>query len=846
MDERQVANEARLRRALSSLDEVAVTPLAAIRARHAGRARLPWRAAGALAAAALVMVVALALGDRLNAWRIERTASGPTASAGAPALDSRYGFLVQLPGATDPGNGTSSGIALVDESGTQLMPAFDGLVQAKTSPDGRYIALLRSGQRGLELSILDGVNRSLGAILFTTTERFTRVNEPMVWASDSSAIVLSTTADDTARSAGDIQANVRAIDRAGGAVRLLLTYRTFTFQPLGWDRAKGAVLARAVTAESGGKTLFLRVSDDGKALTSAQEVDDTPVVANDAATYVASFPTCTPGPCRRFVIHDAATYAVVAQIDLASRGAPLTTTSANWAVLFRPRSSDVLVYFSHPTKKDTFGIALHPDAGRGARRDLGELTVAARSDGTITSPNGYFRADGSAVFYVHPVDPVGGRWSGALIDVATAARAPVTVAAIRAAVVVDATVLTPQAAPTAAASVPPRRTLPPDDPSLKGCIADWSEGYRSLPPLVDRAAVIVRATVLSSQTTSERWGVGYRTTLRVDRVLKGAPAATITVVESACPVVYGGPSDWVLFLAPKLDDPSVLQVPGGIHGAFPLVAGRVAPIYRDAFLVRTYTGVTLAELERDIGLIRPIDGEAAALVRSKGWSVAGTYTIRTYELPAASAFGETQLPPRYERPFEGYARISALTGLDLRPFAGREVEEIGLLLERVPSPDTPFPPVAHLVYVDRRYVGGWVRVGALDYFRLEDRAEALAATPRAAVEPTPAPNRYPGGVNVVAEYGLAQATSSYVKPIVPGATVAPGPAVSDLVAALDRTLATEAVPPRRSDGFWVVGFLLGEQYVTFEYHPDTGQLVQRDDGYAIRPDASFAALIGVR
>lgn len=402
----------------------------------------------------------------------------------------------------------------------------------------------------------------------------------------------------------------------------------------------------------------------------------------------------------------------------------------------------------------------------------------------------------------------------------------------------------PQEAPLAAASLPPKRTLPPEDPSLKGCMADWFEGFRSLPPLVDRAGVIVRATTVSSQTTSELWGTGYRTTLRVDRALKGTPAATITVIESACPVVHGGPSEWLLFLVPKLDEPSVFQIPGGIQGAFPVKAGRIAPIYRDALLVRMYTGVAVADLEREIGQIRPLDGDAAALLRSKGWTVAGTYTVREYELPPASDFGETKLPPRFERPFEGYARISALTGLDLRPLGGREVEEIGLLLERVPGPNAPFPPVAHLIYADRQYVGGWVRVGASDYFRLEDRTQALATTPRGAIPPTPAPNRYPGGVNVVSEYALAKASSAYVKPLVPGAKVAPAPSLRDLVSALDRTFPTETVPPRRSEGYWVVGFLLGERYVTFEYHTDTGQLVQRDDGYAVRPDASFGPLIG--
>lgn len=403
-------------------------------------------------------------------------------------------------------------------------------------------------------------------------------------------------------------------------------------------------------------------------------------------------------------------------------------------------------------------------------------------------------------------------------------------------------VTSPPPAPTTSAI--PKRTLPPDDPTLKGCIADWAEGFRSLPPLVDRASVIARASVISSQTTTERWGTGYRTALRVDRVLKGSPAATVTIVESACPVVYGGTTDWLLFLAPKLDEPGVLQTLGGIQGAFPVKSGRIAPIYRDAYLVRTYIGIPAAELEAEVGLIRPLDGDGAAMLRTKGWNVVGTWLTQEWELPPASEFGETKLPPRYERPFEGYARMSAVTGLDLRPYGGRTIEQLGFLLERVPAADQPFPPVARLVYVDRQYVGGWVQVGGYDFFRLDDRAAALAATPRPALAATPAPNRYPNGVNVVAEYGLANASSAYVKPLVPGAKVAPAPPLKDLLAALDRILPTEPAPPRATEGFWVVGFQLGQQYLTFEYHADTRMLVQRDDGYAIRMDPSFATLIG--
>jgi hypothetical protein len=389
-----------------------------------------------------------------------------------------------------------------------------------------------------------------------------------------------------------------------------------------------------------------------------------------------------------------------------------------------------------------------------------------------------------------------------------------------------------------------KRTLPPDDPSLKGCMADWIEGFTSLPPLVDRADVIVRARTQSSRTTAERWGVGYRTTLQVERTFKGAPLTTLTVIESACPVVYGGPTDWVLFVSPRLDETSVFQVAGGIQGAFPIKAGRISPIYRDAQLVRLYTGADVSELASDVASIRPIDADATAVLRSNGWTVAGKAFMRVYELPPASEFGETRLPPRIERPFEGYARISAVTGLDLRTFGGRQVEEFAFFLERIPADGVPYPPIAHVVFVDRLYVGGWVQVDSSQIFRMEDRGQALAATPRLPASPTPAPNRYPGGVNVVAEYGLAQASSAYVKPLIRSAVRGvPAPPLKDLLAMLDRTLRTETAPPRQNDGYWVVGFVVAEHYVVFEYYPDADLLVQRDDGYAVHPGGSFRQLV---
>lgn len=418
--------EARVRQSLGTLDAIDVPGLAAVTRRRPALRGRATRTVSALGATAAVLIFALIVGAQLSTWRatLSQPSAGPGITAGQIATDERYGLLVGLPG---------DAITLVDELGRQLMPTFVGLSlhEARTSPDGRYIALwLATGTptgSGFELRILDGVSRSLGDPLFVTPERFARSNEGLVWASDSSAVALATTLDPVANSAGDIRVNLRTIDRSGN-VRTIATYTAFSLQPLGWDRGKKAILARAAPGQSGA-VKYLRFADDGGASVAERTVSDTPLIANDAATFVAAMASCPPpGPCRSFTIHDAETYAVVAQIDLAA-SAPLTRPNANWAILFRPRSSDVIVYFSrtaNPTRPGVFGIELYPNAGRGARRDLGDLTVDARADGTVIAPNAFIRADGSATLYVHATDVAGGQWEGDLIDLVGRAHVQIT------------------------------------------------------------------------------------------------------------------------------------------------------------------------------------------------------------------------------------------------------------------------------------------------------------------------------------------------------------------------------------------------------------------------------------
>jgi hypothetical protein len=434
MQEREVELlEGRVRRSLGSLDQIAVPGLEAVRTRRPPSHGRAMGVVGTFGATALVLVLALVVGAQINTWR--GALSGPSAGpgqqgvAGRLAPDDRYGLLVAWPG---------DATTLVDEHGTEIVPPFFGVRQAKTSPNGRYVALWLTTPSGYDVRILDGVTRSLGPMLFATTEQYARSNEGLIWASDSSAVLIATTADPIANSAGDIRVTLRAID-LGGNVRVVGRYTAFTFVPLGWDRGKSTILARAAPDQNG-TNRYLRFADDGSGRVVERSVADMPIASNDAGTFVASHPTCPgPGPCRSFTIHDAETYAVVGQIDLPPLGSPLTQPSANWAILFRPRSADVIVYFSRTgtTSRGVFGIELYENAGRGPRRDLGDVAVDAAS-GIVFSPNAFIRADGSATLYVHATDLKGGEWRGDLIAIPGGAHTPITTGGTpRAAVLLD-------------------------------------------------------------------------------------------------------------------------------------------------------------------------------------------------------------------------------------------------------------------------------------------------------------------------------------------------------------------------------------------------------------------------
>ena len=183
-------------------------------------------------------------------------------------------------------------------------------------------------------------------------------------------------------------------------------------------------------------------------------------------------------------------------------------------------------------------------------------------------------------------------------------------------------------------------------------------------------------------------------------------------------------------------------------------------------------------------------------------------------------------------------RVVTTTGFDLRPYAGHEVEQIALWVER--SPNDGLAPVARLMYVDRRFVGGWVQLDAGTPARRPRRsARSQPASARGAyAEPLSRRGERRRGIWPCSRQNrVREAPRSECEAIA-------APALVDLVRVLDRSYPTASAPPRR-DGHWVVGFRIDDTPLVFESFTDEGLLVRRDDGYVIHPGAEFARLIGV-
>jgi hypothetical protein len=384
--------------------------------------------------------------------------------------------------------------------------------------------------------------------------------------------------------------------------------------------------------------------------------------------------------------------------------------------------------------------------------------------------------------------------------------------------------------------------------------------WQSLPPLVDRATLIARATVIRLGST-ELAGVSVRTILLQPReVLKGTAGSEITVIENACRYFEVREGDeWIAFLAPYATTFSTPYAPvrttatvdayvtlGGPESVLTIRAGTLAKAgsleEMPAQLVRSYEGKPAAHLLADVRAVHPIDGDVRDLFARFGWAPRSIWHLQELTMPPAIGFQNLGLVapgpgPKVSRTFDEFAQVSSEVGMDLRPYASRPAELVEILLERDWDGNGRFPPLGHAVIVDRRVIGAWVQILPQgDLYSLRQRDAALAATPHDPPPPTPIPNRYPHGVNLARDHGLAPTRALSVKtPSLGGGQTQDPVVIGRIVGSLDVMLDTLAVPAPPAGQPMIVLIWAEDRYFSLEYWAELDLLVNRSFGYAVHP-----------
>lgn len=137
----------------------------------------------------------------------------------------------------------------------------------------------------------------------------------------------------------------------------------------------------------------------------------------------------------------------------------------------------------------------------------------------------------------------------------------------------------------------------------RDCLADWPIHYSTVTALVERADVVVRGSITASDRTTEHGGPGWRSRLRVERMLKGDARPEVVIVEQLCEVAAGQVgSRWLAFL---LADPRVLgdalAPANGPAGLMFLEGERVrVPVSADQEFRRRNDGRLVDDLENEI------------------------------------------------------------------------------------------------------------------------------------------------------------------------------------------------------------------------------------------------------
>jgi uncharacterized protein DUF4830 len=367
-----------------------------------------------------------------------------------------------------------------------------------------------------------------------------------------------------------------------------------------------------------------------------------------------------------------------------------------------------------------------------------------------------------------------------------------------------------------------------------------SPGEASIPSLVDRADVIVLASVVRTEPTNmpgnyDNQGA-RRVTLRTIQSAKAGSPPEFAVVDGPCPMLVATQGESLI---------AFLEIdPGG--------AG-LRPIGLPTSALRATANRTLPQLMAEIRATRPLDGDARAIFERNGWTVTAKQDISEFDLPRLSEFGlagrqiraaSGAMPPLTE-PFERYAVLSGDVGLDPRPYAGRRVELLTFWLERKPPEYAEGTPFGHVLIAERHLVGAWVTTFAEGGpFSVRDRAAALAAPiPRRSFPPV---NRAPDGINIAQAYDLAATRTIYFKTGAGGNGEITDPArIRAFVDALNTTLATRQAswdpnpPPTTS----YLHFDSGTGFFSVMYDSQEDVLTVAADGFTVKPGPDFAALV---
>jgi hypothetical protein len=368
-------------------------------------------------------------------------------------------------------------------------------------------------------------------------------------------------------------------------------------------------------------------------------------------------------------------------------------------------------------------------------------------------------------------------------------------------------------------------------------VAQGSTGELSIPALVDRADVIVHATVVRSEPTNtpsnyDNQGA-RRVTLKTIQTAKGSAPAEFVVIDGPCPVLMATQGDSLIaFLEPNPDGPGLKTI------GLPTSA------------LRATANRTLQQLMSEISAIRPLDAEARGLFERNGWTVTAKRDVSEFDLPPPSEFGLAGREirgamPSVTEPFERYAVLSGDVGLDPRPYAGHRTELLTFWLERKPPGFAEGTPFGHILIAERRLVGAWVTVFPEGGpFSVRDRAAALA-TPHIR-RSFPPVNRAPNGINIAKAYDLAATRTIVFKTGAGGSGEITDPVrIRAFVDALDASMpTTQAIWDQTSrPTTYYIHFDSGTRSLAIQYDSQDGLLTVVADGFAVKPGPQFAALI---